>query len=157
MTFRFLRNEIAEEDVNVNETLAEFWTDWKLAGKAPRTAMEYGRVLRPLLEDGVAGVAGVAGVPANLSLPTVKAWVSEGRTKPLQRDRARAARAFFRWAAAEEVLECEWWKRIPTVRLDEAAQETVTEADFELVLAEVQDDSGSSACERPLDERHAAE
>lgn len=111
-----------------NEYLDEFEVDWKLAGKSAHCARSYRSSLRQLGE--------FLG-EEELSLGYVKRWLAESASKPQANNRARAVRAFGRWACANDGPPMDWWHRVPCPQLKAKPQPTVTEEVYERVIAEV--------------------
>jgi len=101
--------------------LDEFEADWKLQGRAIKTIGEYTRILRELASR----------EPTEPSLGAVKAWLATSKSKDHARYRARAVRAFGKWAAANEVTGWSWWRQVPMASVAPVPQETVQARDFE--------------------------
>jgi len=101
--------------------LDEFEADWKLQGRAPKTIGEYTRLLRELASGG----------HTEPSLGIVKAWLATSRSKDHARYRARAVRAFGKWAEANEVVGWSWWRQVPMATVAPVPQQTVTASEYE--------------------------
>ena len=67
--------------------LREFQLDWKLTGKAPRTAHDYVAAVHCLLNE----------YPEPL-LADVKQWIASTSSQPTQRKHGQAVRALGKWA-----------------------------------------------------------
>ena len=106
--------------------LREWEADWKLAGHADSTMRSMAYVIAPLL---------AAHDVQALDLATVKAWVADGDSAERKRFRGRTCRAFFRWATEEEIVDANWWKRIPLAAVAETPQPTITTEDYKAALA----------------------
>jgi integrase len=101
--------------------LDEFEADWKLQGRSPKTIGEYCRLLRELASS----------EPSGPSLANVKAWLATSKSKDHTRYRARAVRAFGKWADANEVAGWCWWRQVPMATVAPVPQETVQARDYE--------------------------
>ena len=101
---------------------------WISEGRAKRTITEYIKALVTLpvpLEE--------------VTLADAMAWISEA-TPSVGRYRARALRAFLRWADQEGVMEAGWWKRIPMPAEKVGPQPTATADDISEALARCRND-----------------
>ena len=101
--------------------LDEFEADWKLQGRAVKTIGEYTRMLRELASR----------EPTEPSLGAVKAWLATSKSKDHARYRARAIRAFGKWAEANEVSGWSWWRQVPMAAVAPVPQRTLTARDYE--------------------------
>jgi integrase len=101
--------------------------DWTISGRSPKTAQGYVVVLKPLLF--------ALGRDEDVDLTTVKSWVAQHPSPQSRRYRGRAARAWFKWAHEEEIVDAPWWKRIPLASVEERPQPTATEDDYKRALA----------------------
>ena len=68
--------------------LEEFRLDWRLAGKAERTATDYTNALRDLLR-----------AQPEPTLVDVKLWFASTESSVVRRKRGQAVRAFGKWAS----------------------------------------------------------
>jgi integrase len=72
-------------------------------------------------------------------LALVKEWMAAAPSDPVRRMRARAVKAFLRWATEEDVIEgADWYKRIKLPSVKELPQETATEADYVAAMTRAQ-------------------
>lgn len=101
--------------------LDEFEADWKLQGRSAKTIGEYSRLLRELASQ----------EPAGPSLANVKAWLTTSKSKDHPRYRARAVRAFGKWAEANDVAGWTWWRQVPMATVAPVPQQTVQASDYE--------------------------
>jgi integrase len=101
--------------------LDEFEADWKLQGRSAKTIGEYSRLLRELASS----------EPSGPSLAIVKAWLVTSKSKDHARYRARAVRAFGKWADTNEVAGWSWWRQVPMATVAPVPQETVQARDYE--------------------------
>ena len=99
----------------------EFEADWKLLGRSPKTIGEYSRLLRELASYG----------PTEPSLASVKAWLATSKSKDHARYRARAVRAFGKWADGNDVDGWTWWRQVPLATVAPTPQATVTAKQYE--------------------------
>ena len=96
--------------VRVNRLLTEFRTDWKLAGRAPRTAQDDRAHLIGLLANGDPTAA------------DAKAWAASTRVEQVARMRARAIRGLRPLGRGRGHRGMEWWQRVPLPNVDESPQ-----------------------------------
>jgi len=103
--------------------LSEFQLDWRLAGKAERTANDYVKNLSRLLTQ-----------CSEPTLTDVKAWLLSTPSISTRCKRGQAVRAFGKWAESNgyDTLSC--WKQVPLAREVVRPQETVVEADYHEAL-----------------------
>jgi integrase len=106
--------------MTLDDWLDEFVSDWKLSGKSPSTATTYCRYLRELDEftDGT------------VTLASTKVWLASAPSAETARGRARAVRAFGRWAAKHDGPDWSWWRDVPLASTPPTPQPTVEEADY---------------------------
>jgi integrase len=97
----------------------EFELDWRLAGRAPRTAALYANDLRKF-----------ASTAHETSLVGVKEWLAQTPTPQVRRKRAQAFRAFGKWAEQVEVSGYEWWRSVPLTKVAQSVQETASASDY---------------------------
>lgn len=112
------------QGVKLLRHVREFRADWALGGRSASTADTYIATLRNLLVE-----------EDEPDLATVKAFIADHPGAQTRRLRARAARAWFRWADEEGIMECGWWRRIPLPNVEETPQRTADEHDYAAVLA----------------------
>ena len=94
--------------------LKEFHIDWKLAGKAHQTAVDYGRYVRAYLSSG-----------HEVSLVGAKAWLEATESISTRRKYAQALRAFGKWCCENEYSGFEWWSRLPLAPEQRRLQRTL--------------------------------
>lgn len=104
--------------------LREFQLDWRLAGKAERTATEYTNAIRKL----------VAQYPEP-TLSDVKAWIASTISVVGRRKRGQAVRAVGKWATINGYEVFTWWKSVPLAKETMRPQETVSENDYKLAAS----------------------
>jgi len=115
--------------MSVLDFLGEFEADWKLEGRSSKTIREYVRILRDLAPDGL----------TEPSLGTVKAWLATSVSKDQARYRARAVRAFGKWAESHDGPTWMWWREVPLVATPPSPQDTVTSQQYRQLLARLTD------------------
>lgn len=103
--------------------LAEFRLDWRLAGKAEQTAINYVTWLEKLL----------AHYPEP-TLTDVKTWIASTNSAVGRRKRGQAVRAFGTWSATYGYDLFTWWKQVPLTKEVLHPQETAIEADYKAAL-----------------------
>ena len=101
--------------------LDEFSTDWKLDGRSATTAELYCMHLAGLYRHAAGDV----------SLQDTKRWLADASSAQTARMRARAVRAFGKWAATHDGPEWSWWRQVPLTAVVIAPQETVSQSDYE--------------------------
>jgi len=106
-----------------NDYLDEFVADWQLTGHAPTTATTYRRYLAQLWTAHGDGI----------DLATVKLWLAESVSRETARARARAVRAFGKWAIENDGPGWVWWSRVPLASTRPTPQPTVTEDVYKAV------------------------
>jgi integrase/recombinase XerD len=110
--------------VNNVEAVLKLWAaDWKLQGRSETTMRNRQYCMRPLLEAN-----------DQLTLAVVKIWLAEAAEPETRRFRAVTARAFCKWATAEEMGDYVWWDKIPVPTVAEKPQQTATAAEAKAVL-----------------------
>ena len=102
--------------------LDEFVADWELSGRSAATAANYRRYLEQLVA-----------ATGNVDLAAVKGWLSQAQSKETARARARAVRAFGKWAIENDGPEWVWWSRVPLASTRPTPQPTVTEDVYKAV------------------------
>ncbi len=103
--------------------LDEFRLDWRLAGKAERTANDFTKAILQLLAT-----------QPEPTLVDVKEWLSATSSPAVRRKRGQAVRAFGKWAQDCEYEVFGWWKQVPLAREPQRPQQTVTEVDYKKAL-----------------------
>lgn len=103
--------------------LEEFRLDWRLAGKAERTATDYTKALRDLLR-----------AQPEPTLVDVKQWLASTPSTVVRRKRGQAVRAFGKWAAQHSYDIFPWWTQVPLAKETQRPQETAIEADYKAAL-----------------------
>ena len=103
--------------------LDEFVADWRLAGRSAATAGTYRRYLEQLL----------AAHSDEIDLGIVKQWLAESVSAETARARARAVRAFGKWAIDNDGPGWVWWPRVPLAATRPTPQPTVTEDVYKVV------------------------
>ena len=98
----------------------EFVTDWRLSGKAPKTALEYRGHLTSLMV-----------ISSSPDLPTVKNWLLETQSLSVRRKRGQALRAFGAWCSNSGIVGFDWIRQLPLATEEVLPQPTATEADYE--------------------------
>lgn len=99
--------------------LREFELDWRLSGKALRTARDY-----------VASVLALLNEYPEPTLADVKQWIASTSSVPTQRKRGQAVRAVGKWASGQEYDCFSWWRQIPLTKEAVRPQTTVSENDY---------------------------
>lgn len=102
-----------------NSLLREFASDWRLAGKAERTANDYLKSLSNLLAQ-----------HPEPTLSDAKTWISSTASVVGRRKRGQAIRAFGKWANTNEYEVFTWWKSVPLAKETMRPQETAIESDY---------------------------
>jgi len=100
-----------------SDYLDEFAADWRLSGRSATTATTYCRYLDQLR----------ATVGDDVDLPLVKEWLANSVSPETARGRARAVRAFGKWAVNNDGPDWVWWSRVPLASTKPTPQPTVTE------------------------------
>ncbi len=103
--------------------LDEFRLDWRLAGKAERTANDFTRAILHLLAS-----------RPEPTLVDVKEWLSATSSPAVRRKRGQAVRAFGKWAAQSGYDAFPWWGQVPLAREAQKPQKTAVEDDYKAAL-----------------------
>jgi integrase len=103
--------------------LDEFQLDWRLAGKAERTANDYVRALQDFLL-----------AQPEPTLLDAKEWIASTMSNVVRRKRGQAIRAFGKWGTQHGYDIFPWWRQVPLARETQRPQETAVKADYEAVL-----------------------
>jgi integrase/recombinase XerD len=106
--------------------LREFQLDWRLAGKAERTASDYSKAITDLLTQ-----------HPEPTLNDVKAWIASTTSVMGRRKRGQAVRAFGKWSDTNDYDIFTWWKSVPLTKETMRPQETTSEADYRKALCTV--------------------
>ena len=104
--------------------LREFQLDWRLAGKAERTATDYTKAIRKLVEQ-----------YQEPTLSDVKTWIASTTSLVGRRKRGQAVRAVGKWATTNGYEIFAWWKSVPLAKEKMHPQETVSEIDYKLAAS----------------------
>lgn len=99
--------------------LKEFKLDWRLGGKADRTANDYTHLLELLFNT-----------YAEPALCDAKAWIATTESQACRRRRAQAVRAFGKWAQANDYEFFTWWRQVPLAKEKQQPQNTVAVTDY---------------------------
>jgi len=110
--------------MEIQDYIAEFVADWRLAGHSPATAETYGRYIRHLTE--------FKDLP--VTLQDVKRWLATSMSSESARARARAVRAFGKWAEDHDGPEWTWWPQVPLATVHQTPQPTASHDDYVLAL-----------------------
>ena len=102
--------------------LDEFVADWQLSGRSATTAANYRRYLQQLVA-----------ATGDVDLAAVKGWLTQAQSKETARARARAIRAFGKWAVENDGPGWVWWSRVPLASTKPTPQPTVTESVYKAV------------------------
>ena len=105
--------------------LQEFAADWKLLGKAASTVEMYCVYLRQLGGEHSAD---------DVTLAATKLWLADSASTPTAIARAKAVRAFGRWAEDNDGPDWSWWKSVPTPQPRVVPQPTVSVEDYRRAL-----------------------
>jgi integrase len=103
--------------------LREFQLDWRLAGKAERTATDYCSAIISLLTQ-----------HPEPTLNDVKAWIASTTSVVGRRKRGQAVRAFGKWSNTNDYDIFTWWKMVPLAKETMRPQETTSETDYKNAL-----------------------
>lgn len=114
--------------MEIHEYIAEFVADWQLAGHSPTTAGTYARYIRQLTE--------FTDLP--VTLHDVKRWLATSTSSESARARARAVRAFGRWACQNDGPEWSWWGQVPLAAVRQTPQPTASHDDYITALQRTQ-------------------
>lgn len=105
------------------DLIKEFAADWRLSGRASRTADIYAKYLEDFVES-----------RHSMMLTGAKTWLAETRSDSVRRKRAQALRAFGRWTAENAVAGLDWLHRVPVPTERLSPQETATNEDFQRAI-----------------------
>ncbi len=104
--------------------LREFQLDWRLAGKAERTATDYSKAITDLLTQ-----------HPEPTLSDVKAWIASTTSVVGRRKRGQAVRALGKWSDTNDYDIFTWWKMVPLAKETMRPQETTSEIDYKNALS----------------------
>jgi integrase len=104
--------------------LDEFRLDWRLAGKAERTANDYIKALQDFLL-----------AQPEPTLLGAKEWIASTPSNVVRRKRGQAVRAFGKWGTQHGYDIFPWWRQVPLAREVQRPQETAVEADYKSALS----------------------
>jgi integrase/recombinase XerD len=99
--------------------LREFQLDWRLAGKAERTATDYCSAITSLLTQ-----------HPEPTLSDVKAWIASTTSVVGRRKRGQAVRALGKWSSTNDYGIFDFWRQVPLAKETLHPQETATEHDY---------------------------
>jgi len=99
--------------------LREFQLDWRLAGKAERTATDYTKAITNLFQQ----------FPEP-TLSEVKVWIASTTSVVGRRKRGQAVRAFGKWANTSQYDLFTWWKSVPLAKETLQPQQTANHDDY---------------------------
>ena len=103
--------------------LREFQLDWRLAGKAERTASDYCKAITDLLAQ-----------HPEPTLNDVKVWIASTTSVVGRRKRGQAVRAVGKWSGTNDYDIFTWWKSVPLAKEIMRPQETTNEVDYRKAL-----------------------
>lgn len=103
--------------------LCEFQLDWRLAGKAERTAIDYTKAITDLISQ-----------HPEPTLTDVKTWIASTTSVVGRRKRGQAVRALGKWSSTNDYEMFTWWRQVPLAKETQRPQETVIEADYRAAL-----------------------
>ena len=103
--------------------LREFQLDWRLAGKAERTATDYTKAVTDLLAQ-----------HPEPTLCDVKTWIASTTSVVGRRKRGQAVRALGKWSSTNDYGVFTFWRQVPLAKETMNPQETATEQDYRNAL-----------------------
>lgn len=106
--------------MKMEDYLDEFAVDWRLEGRAATTVALYRALLLDLDKT----------TQGDVTLLGVKEWLALSSSAQSARMRARAVRAFAKWAASNDGPEWPWWSRVPLANTPITPQATVSHEDY---------------------------
>lgn len=110
--------------MDISGYLSEFCADWVLLGRAASTAGTYSRYIKEY----------DAFCEHNPSLASVKNWLAESVSAETARGRARAIRAFGKWALENDGPHWDWWPKVPLISVKATPQDTAGQDDYKRAL-----------------------
>ena len=99
--------------------LREFQLDWRLAGKAERTATDYTKAVTDLFAQ-----------HPEPTLCDVKTWIASTTSVVGRRKRGQAVRALGKWSSTNDYGAFTFWRQVPLAKETMHPQETATEHDY---------------------------
>ena len=99
--------------------LREFQLDWRLAGKAERTATDYTKAVTDLFTQ-----------YPEPTLCDVKTWIASTTSVVGRRKRGQAVRALGKWSSTNDYGVFTFWRQVPLAKETMRPQETATEQDY---------------------------
>lgn len=106
--------------MEIQDYIAEFVADWRLAGHSPVTGETYARYIRQLSKF----------TELSVTLHDVKRWLAASTSSESARARARAVRAFGRWACENDGPTWTWWPHVPLATVHQTPQPTASHDDY---------------------------
>jgi len=103
--------------------IGEFELDWRLAGKAERTAKDYASYIQSFLAE-----------CEEPKLEAARIWLNGCNSASVRRKRGQAIRALGKWAESHGYEIMPWWKSIAVPKELSRPQQTVTEAQYEAAV-----------------------
>ncbi|MGD9995771.1 MAG: tyrosine-type recombinase/integrase [Ilumatobacteraceae bacterium] len=113
--------------MDIEVYLEEFTADWRLAGRSAATAANYCHSVRTLVAT--------TSDAKEVTLAGVKVWLAESVSAETARYRARAVRAFGRWALTHEGPQWTWWASVPLQATPAKPQPTVSLDEYRAAVA----------------------
>lgn len=122
--------------------LREYRSWWKLQGRSPAVADDYCRYLAGLAKQ----------VPLeSATLADVLDYVAAAETAPTRRQRARAAKSFYRWGFEQDALpDASWWRRIPSLNEKASPQPTTEPEQVDDLLRSIKGNTFAAARDRAI-------
>jgi len=84
------------------------------------------------------------------TLGDIMEFVADAPTIPVQRQRGRACKAFYKWAHTNEVIDAPWFARIPVIVEKARPQATTTPEEVSAVLHSIKGNSFQAVRDRAL-------
>ena len=103
--------------------LREFQLDWRLAGKAERTATDYTKAITDLFAQ-----------HPEPTLCDVKTWIASTTSVVGRRKRGQAVRALGKWSSTNDYGVFTFWRQVPLAKETMNPQETATEQHYKNAL-----------------------
>ena len=112
--------------MDIGVYLEEFRVDWRLAGRATATVDTYSNYLREFVGSND---------PNTMTLTDCKVWLADAPSAETARYRARAIRAFGKWAATHDGPVWLWAATVPLATVQPKPQPTVSADEYRVVLS----------------------
>ena len=112
--------------MDIQVYLSEFTSDWRLSGRSAATVGIYCAYVRELTSDMSV---------EDIGLTNVKQWLADSPSPETARYRARAVRAFGRWAAENDGPSWPWAGSVPLASVHPKPQPTVSHDEYRAVLS----------------------